>query len=115
MTLRYQVLRAPVGGLVFDLQPTGRGFTGQSSETLMKIVPPNALEAKVEIPSSDIGFVREGMNVDISIDSFPATDFGVLEGSVERLGSDALNQILQNSCLSTAIPLPLNWMINSKA
>lgn len=90
MTLRYQVLRAPVGGLVFDLQPKGRGFTGQSSETLMKIVPPNALEAKVEIPSSDIGFVREGMDVDISIDSFPATDFGVLEGSVEQLGSDAL-------------------------
>ncbi len=90
VTLRYQVLRAPVTGVVFDLQPKGRGFTGRSSETLMKIVPFNALEAKVEIPSSDIGFVRTGMKVDLSIDSFPATDFGVLHGMVDRLGSDAL-------------------------
>lgn len=90
VTLRYQVLRSPVDGVVFDLQPKGRGFTGQSSETLMKIVPFNALEAKVEVLSSDIGFVRKGMNVDVSIDSFPATDFGVLHGKVNKLGSDAL-------------------------
>jgi HlyD family secretion protein len=30
------------------------------------------------------------MPVDISIDSFPATDFGVLEGTVRQVGSDAL-------------------------
>lgn len=90
VTLRYQSLRAPVSGVVFDLQPKGRGFTGRGSETLMKIVPLNALEAKVEIPSSDIGFVQDGMEVDLSIDSFPATDFGVLLGHVEHIGSDAL-------------------------
>ena len=56
----------------------------------MKVVPFNDLQARVEIPSSDIGFVRLGQKADISIDSFPATDFGVLEGSVERIGSDAL-------------------------
>ena len=90
VTLRYQVLRSPVDGLVFDVQPKGRGFTGRGSETLMKIVPFNALEAKIEIPSSDIGFVKEGMLADISIDSFPASDFGVVEGRVTQLGSDAL-------------------------
>lgn len=88
--LRYQVLRAPVAGVVFDLLPKGPGFTGQVSESLMKIVPLNELEAKVEIPSSDIGFVKTGMKADLSIDSFPATDFGVLEGTVARIGSDAL-------------------------
>jgi HlyD family secretion protein len=30
------------------------------------------------------------MPVDISIDSFPASDFGVLEGTVKQIGSDAL-------------------------
>ncbi len=90
VTLRYQVLRSPVDGVVFDLQPKGLGYTAQASETLMKIVPFNALEAKVEIPSSDIGFVSSGMKVDLSIDSFPATDFGVLHGQVSQIGSDAL-------------------------
>jgi HlyD family secretion protein len=62
----------------------------QGSEPVMKVVPFNKLQAKVEIPSSDIGFVQVGQQADVSIDSFPATDFGVLEGKVERIGSDAL-------------------------
>jgi HlyD family secretion protein len=30
------------------------------------------------------------MPADVSIDSFPATDFGVLQGTVRQVGSDAL-------------------------
>ena len=90
VTLRYQELRSPVDGVVFDLKPKGPGYTAPNTETVMKIVPFNALEARVEVPSSDIGFVRVGMNADVSIDSFPATDFGVLNGTVRQLSSDAL-------------------------
>ena len=46
--------------------------------------------ADVEIPSRKIGFIRIGQAVDISIDSFPSTDFGVLKGNVLSVGSDAL-------------------------
>ena len=108
MTLRYQVLRAPVTGLVFDLQPKGQGFTGQGTETLMKIVPVNALEAKVEIPSSDIGFVRKGMDADISIDSFPASDFGVLAGTVMQVGPDALEPDPSRQLFEYRYPATIN-------
>ena len=90
VNLRYQVLRSPVDGIVFDLQPRGKGYAAQGTETVMKIVPYDTLQAKVEIPSSQIGFVKVGMPADLSIDSFPATDFGVLEGEVKSIGSDAL-------------------------
>ena len=90
VNIRYQDVRSPVDGVVFDLKPTGPGFVAQGSEPVMKIVPYDALQAKVEIESSDIGFVRVGRPADISIDSFPATDFGVLLGTVKRIGSDAL-------------------------
>ena len=90
VNLRYQVLRSPVNGVVFDLQPRGEGYVAQSTETVMKIVPYDTLQAKVEIPSNQIGFVKVGMSADLSIDSFPATDFGVLEGEVKSIGSDAL-------------------------
>ena len=90
VTLRYQALRSPVNGVVFDLQPRSSGYAAQSTETVMKIVPFDKLQANVEVPSRDIGFVRVGMPADISIDSFPATDFGVLEGTVKSVGSDAL-------------------------
>jgi hemolysin D len=90
VTLKYQALRSPVNGVVFDLKPRSPGYAAQGTETVMKIVPFDKLEAKVEVPSADIGFVRVGMPADISIDSFPATDFGVLEGKVLQVGSDAL-------------------------
>ena len=90
VNIRYQDLRSPVDGLVFDLKPKGPGFVAQTSEPVMKIVPFSDLQAKVEITSSDIGFVRVGKPVDISIDSFPATDFGVLAGTLRSIGSDAL-------------------------
>jgi HlyD family secretion protein len=90
VNIRYQDLRSPVDGVVFDLKPKGAGFVAQTSEPVMKIVPFSDLQAKVEIASSDIGFVRVGKPVDISIDSFPATDFGVLAGTLKSIGSDAL-------------------------
>ncbi|QNI86778.1 HlyD family secretion protein [Synechococcus sp. ROS8604] len=90
VTLKYQALRSPVNGVVFDLKPRSTGYAAQGTETVMKIVPFDKLQANVEVPSRDIGFVRVGMPADISIDSFPATDFGVLEGTVKSVGSDAL-------------------------
>jgi HlyD family secretion protein len=100
VTLRYQQLKSPLDGVVFDLQPTSAGYTAQSTETVMKVVPFGFLVASVEVPSNKIGFVKvpvgcpkqlvNCMNADISIDSYPATDFGILPGKVTRIGSDAL-------------------------
>jgi hemolysin D len=90
VNLRYQRITAPVDGVVFELKPRGAGFVNNTSEAVLKLVPFDKLEARVEIPSSNIGFVKAGQAADISIDSFPATDFGVLEGTVRRVGSDAL-------------------------
>ena len=96
---RYQSIVAPVSGVVFDIKPKIVGYAAQATETLLKIVPESELEAKIEIPSEDIGFVKKGMNVDISIDSYPATDFGVITGSIKSIGSDAL-ETNQNSQLN---------------
>ncbi len=90
VNIRYQVIRAPEAGVVFELKPRSRGFVAQTSEPVMKVVPFDRLEARVEVPSTEIGFVTVGKPADISIDSFPATDFGVLQGTVRRIGSDAL-------------------------
>lgn len=90
VTIQYQDLKAPVAGVVFALKPTGPGFVAQASDPVLKIVPFDRLVARVQVPSDKVGFVRVGQNADISIDSFPATDFGVLKGTVNRIGSDAV-------------------------
>ena len=90
VVLRYQVIRSPEAGVVYDLKPKSVGFVTQGSEPVLQIVPDDFLKAKVEIPSSKIGFVSVGKLVDISIDSYPAVDFGVVHGVVKRIGSDAI-------------------------
>jgi HlyD family secretion protein len=90
MAMRYQDVHSPVNGVIFNMKPTGPGFVAQGSEPVMQVVPFDRLRAAVEINSDKIGFVHKGQQADISIDSFPASDFGVLKGAVTQVGSDAL-------------------------
>ena len=87
---KYQEILSPVDGKVFDLQPKEIGYVARASEPILKIVPFDNLLAKVEIDSRKIGFVKTDKIAEISIDSFPSTDFGVIEGVVTSIGSDAL-------------------------
>ena len=76
--------------MIIELKPKGPGFVAQTSQPILKIVPLDQLIAKVEINSRTIGFVQPGKLAEISIDSFPASDFGVIEGKVTKISSDAL-------------------------
>ncbi|AFZ46282.1 secretion protein HlyD family protein [Cyanobacterium stanieri PCC 7202] len=94
-TLRFQELKAPVSGTVFDLQASP-GFVPRSgiSEPLLKIVPDpspeNPLIAEGYVTNQDIGFVQIGQQVDVRIDSFSYSEFGDIKGTVQFIGSDAL-------------------------
>ncbi|WP_017293707.1 HlyD family efflux transporter periplasmic adaptor subunit [Geminocystis herdmanii] len=94
-TIKYQELKAPVSGTVFDLK-AGKGFVPKSgqSEALLKIVPDpgpdNPLIAEVYVTNQDIGFVQVGQITDVRIDSFPYSEFGDIKGKVFFVGSDAL-------------------------
>jgi multidrug efflux pump subunit AcrA (membrane-fusion protein) len=83
-------LRSPADGIVFDLQAKAPGFVANSSQPVVKIVPDEALTAKVFITNKDIGFVKKGMKVNVRIDSYPFTEFGELKGELVWIGSDAL-------------------------
>lgn len=87
--LEYQNLTAPITGKIFDLQASP-GFVANTSEKLMKIVPQENLVAEVFITNQDIGFVKEGMTVDVRIDSFPFSEYGDIKGELISIGSDAL-------------------------
>ena len=90
LTLQYQEIKSPVDGKVFDLKAHTPGFVANVSEPLLKIVPAESLLAEVYITNQDIGFVQEGMPVDVRVDSFPFSEFGDIKGTLEWIGSDAL-------------------------
>ncbi len=90
LNVKYEELRAPVAGTIFDLQAKNPGFVATPTTKLLQIVPNENYIAEVFILNKDIGFVRKGMKVDVRIDSFPYSEFGDIKGKVIDIASDAL-------------------------
>ena len=88
-TIGYRTIYAPISGRVFD-NKVGPYSVVSTDQVLLKIVPEDRLQASVEIPNTDVGFVRVGMPVSLSVDSFPSGEFGYIKGTLTKLGSDAL-------------------------
>ncbi|MGH1397080.1 MAG: HlyD family efflux transporter periplasmic adaptor subunit [Trichormus sp.] len=90
LDLKYQQLRAPVSGTVFNLQAKSPGFVANPTQKVLEIVPNDKFIADIFITNKDIGFVRKGMKADVRIDSFPFSEFGDIKGELIDIGSDAL-------------------------
>lgn len=95
-------LKAPTAGLVFDISVgTGSAVSVQPEKPLMKIVPQDQLQARVYLPNDAVGFVQPGQRADLSLDAFPASDYGRIPARVLRVGSDALTAEEQARVLGT--------------
>jgi len=84
------VLTAPISGTVQELQTHTVGGVVQAAQTLMKIVPddgPVLIEATVG--NSDIGFVQPGQEVEVKVETFTFTRYGLLHGHVVDVSRDA--------------------------
>lgn len=88
--MKYQALRAPVSGTVFNLKANRPGYVANSTEPMMEIVPKDSLVARVFIPSKDIGFVKINQDVDVRIDAFPYGEYSDIKGILTSIGTDAL-------------------------
>jgi hemolysin D len=90
-SLKYQEIRSPVAGEVFELKVFKEGVVNSNSpDPLVQIVPSKDAIAKVYITNKDIGFVKIGQQVDVRIDTFNFSEFGDVKGTIEWIGSDAL-------------------------
>jgi HlyD family secretion protein len=86
----YQEVVAPVDGVIFDFRARQSGDVVAAGDVLLKIVPNDALVARVFLPNKDMGFVYEGMPARVRVESFPFREFGDLAGRLVSVGSDAL-------------------------
>jgi HlyD family secretion protein len=89
LQIQFGQLTAPSDGVVFDLL-VNPGSVVPTSGVLMTVVPGDSLDARVLVPSRVIGFVLPGQKANISIDTFPSTDYGRVPAVVRSIGSDAL-------------------------
>lgn len=80
------LLRAPLAGRVSFIRPLAEGQFVAPSEPVLAVVPESgAVAARVELSHVGAGKVRRGQRVRIRFDSYPATEYGAVEGRVERL------------------------------
>ena len=86
-------LRAPLSGIIQASSVTTVGQVLTSGEEIMRIVPEDAaLEIEAYMPNQDIGFVKEGQDAVVKIESFPFTRYGTINARVTRIGRDAIPQ-----------------------
>lgn len=81
-------IRAPRSGEVFDLA-TSKGELATPNSQILEIVPTDKLKANVMIPNKDIGFVEEGMPVELRIASYPFTEYGSIKGTLTQIGANS--------------------------
>ena len=94
---RNLTLKAQQPGEVFNLS-VGPGSVIGSGAEVMRIVPAGGgLKAKVFLPNSELGFIRDGMPVKLAVSSFPPGEYGYLKGKVQSIGADALESTDQQS------------------
>lgn len=85
------MIKAPASGTVQQLKIHTIGGVVTTAETLMVIVPEDdVLEAIVQVQNKDIGFVDEGQDVIIKVETFPYTRYGYLTGQVKHISPDAI-------------------------
>lgn len=104
-----QQLRSPVDGVVQQLAVHTVGGVVQAAEPLMIIVPSGSeVAVEAQILNKDIGFVREGQAVRVKLEAFPFTDFGLIEGVVETISRDAIQDEKIGLVYATRIRLDRN-------
>jgi hemolysin D len=95
---KLQRLTAPVDGVVQQLDVHTVGGVVTPAQALAVVVPSEShLEIEAMVSNRDIGFVHAGQEVEIKVDTFNFTRYGLLHGKVLSVSSDAITRERQQS------------------
>ena len=88
---KLQVLTAPVDGVVQQLAVHTVGGVVTPAQTLAMVVPVDShIEIEAMVSNRDIGFVQADQEVEIKVDTFNFTRYGLLHGRVLTVSQDAI-------------------------
>jgi hemolysin D len=88
---KLQQLTAPVSGIVQQLAVHTVGGVVTPAQSLAVIVPNDSqLEIEAMVNNRDVGFVHADDEVEIKVDTFDFTRYGLLHGKVLSISSDAI-------------------------
>lgn len=86
-----RTLRAPVDGTVQQLSLHTLGGVVTPAQQLMVVVPNDGgLEIEASLLNKDVGFVRKGQAVEVKVETFTFTRYGLLHGRVASVSRDVV-------------------------
>lgn len=89
--LAQTTITAPVDGTVLSLTVKTIGGVVNAGQQLAQIVPEKAsLYIDAALDNQDIGFVKPGQRVVVKVTTYPFQRYGYLEGVVENISPDAI-------------------------
>lgn len=90
-TLAQTTITAPVDGTVLSLTIKTVGGVVNAGQQLAQIVPEKVpLYVDAALDNQDVGFVKSGQRVVVKIATYPFQRYGYLEGTVENVSPDAI-------------------------
>lgn len=85
-------LTAPVDGTVQQLTVHTVGGVVQAAQPIMVIVPrQDQVEIEAFIENKDIGFIHEGQEAEVKVETFDYTKYGTIKGKVSHVSRDAID------------------------
>ena len=89
--LAQTTITAPVDGTVLSLTVKTIGGVVNAGQQLAQIVPEKVpLYVDAALDNQDIGFVKSGQRVVVKVATYPFQRYGYLEGTVENISPDAI-------------------------
>lgn len=85
-------LRAEADSVVLSVARVSPGSVMQSGEQLITLVPKDApLEAEVNVPGAEAGYIHPGDPVNLKLDTLPYTQYGTVSGTVRVMSPDSFS------------------------
>jgi len=103
-------LTSPVSGTVQQLAVHTLGGVVTTAQSLMEVVPDDAVEVEANIENKDIAFVKVGQQAVVKFDAFPYTRYGYLTGNVASVSNDAMPDKKLGLTFVARVRLPANRM-----
>ena len=81
--LQQRVIRAPIGGTIFELPNAKIGAVIQPDQLVAEIAPQQTkLILKAQMATPESGFLEDGMPVKVKFDAYPFQDYGAVAGKL---------------------------------
>jgi hemolysin D len=105
--IKQRLIRAPIGGTIFQLPVQRPGAVLQAGQTVAQIAPQKSqwiLRARIR--SKDSGFLRVGLPAKLKFDAYPFQTYGVIPGRLSWVSPDS--KASSTSTITSASPQPTN-------